>query len=82
MCIVMLNLNERNMKLLRNFLRNRHGIVERMRITDNQLGCSLQQTAHPVNRLAQRLHCPDICHIPDKRRCIQQTAFGDTECVF
>ena len=82
MRIMMLHFQQRDAACFGNLLRSRHRIVQRMHIADDRLRLRFEQTAHPVNRFAQRVNRPDIRHIADIGRRIEQAALCDAERIF
>ena len=79
MSIMVLHRHHRNVRLRRQSMGNRRGMVPRMQITDHKLRPCLEQGLKPADRLLQGRAASRVLQISDIRGRIEQPPSADTE---
>ena len=79
---MVLDLEHRDTHLFAKLLRHFGGVVQGVLVTDDDVGLHFQQIAHPAHGLFQRVHRPQVRHVPDVGARIEKLVFGDAEGVF
>ena len=79
--VVVLDLEHRDTHLFAKLLRHFGGVVQGVLVTDDDVGLHFQQIAHTAHGLFQRVHRPQVRHVPDVGARIEKLVFGDAEGV-
>ena len=80
--VVVLDLEHRDTHLFAKLLRHFGGVVQGVLVTDDDVGLHFQQIAHTAHGLFQRVHRPQVRHVPDVWARVVEGPFGEAEGVF
>ena len=79
--VMMLNFNQRNLQLGRNFFGKRGRLIARVKVASHDFGRNFQQIFHALNRFLQNLNRSQVANVADIGRGIKQIILREAKSI-